>query len=83
MSALDESWVEELRRQAQADMFFAAIQDKIDLLQPNCMRIIEKLPPDQQGMMEQYLRLMEQMEVWMTHHAYICGVQVGERRCGK
>ena len=83
MKPFDEEWVEELRQQAQTDPSFFAFYDRITQLEPLCKQIIASLPPDRQGIMEAYLQVMKKMEVWQTHHAYLCGIQIGERRKDK
>ena len=80
MLPLDEEWVEELRHQAATDPSFFAIYDQLTALKPQCTQIIDSLPADQRSLLNTYLRLMSRMEVWQTHHAYFCGIQIGERR---
>ena len=80
MNPLDLAWVEELRCQADTDPSYFAIHDQQALLRPDCMRIIERLPSDQRYVLERYWALTQQREVWLTHHAYLCGLQIGQRR---
>ena len=80
MLPLDNEWVEELQRQAATDPSFFTMYDHLTEIKPQCTQIIESLPADQRNLLNTYLRLLSRLEVWQTRTAYICGVQVGERR---
>ena len=80
MKPFDLTWVEELRCQADTDPSYFAIQDQLELLRPDCKQVIETLPYDQRHLLEHYWELTQQREVWLTHHAYLCGLQIGQRR---
>lgn len=80
MIPFDEAWVTELRQQAQSDPSFSELHSQLVRLEPQCKRIIASLPPEQQKAMQDYIDIEQQMDVWLTLHAHISGIQVGQRR---
>ena len=82
MNLLDESWIEELQSQAKTDPSYSAIHSRISRLQPSCVQILEALPEEQREVMREYLESVRRRELWLTHHAFISGIQVGQRRRG-
>lgn len=82
MNLLDESWIESLQNQAKTDQSYFAIHNRISRLQPSCVQILEELPAQQREIMREYLECIKRRELWLTHHAFISGMQVGQRRRG-
>lgn len=80
MNMLDESWIEGLRNQAKTDPSYFAIHNQISRLQPACVQILEEMPAEQREIMCAYMESIKRRELWLTHHAFISGMQVGQRR---
>lgn len=80
MERLDDEWVAELRRIKEDHILFTPLQMRLMDVEKKYQQLLKSLEPQQQEVMREYVQINQQLEIWLTNQAYLCGIQVGERR---
>ncbi len=80
MDAVDVQWVEELREQIKKGILYWQLEQQMNTVGGRYEALRQVLPQDQQEILDEYDRLRKQMEVCMTHTAYMIGIVHGKKR---
>ena len=76
---MDTQWVEELREQISKGTLYWQLDQQMDSVRVCYMALYHSLLPEQQKVLNEYIRLMKQLEVCMTRTAYLIGVEHGSK----
>ena len=80
MEPLGEEWVAELREQIKDHMQFIPMHMRQVKLEAQYNKVVASLDPEQQKIIKDFEHINQKLEVFLTREAYLCGIQVGERR---
>ena len=83
MEPLGTEWVEELKDQIEGHIEYFPLHVRMKELEPQVEKVLRGMVPEQRKVITDYIRLLLKVEVCLSKHAYLAGLQTAKRREGK